>query len=715
MTTSPWLAHISDDQKEQTILAHLQGTAAQAKAFASPFGAEEQAELAGLAHDIGKYTQAFQKRLRGMTIPVDHSTAGAVECWQMRQPFAAFAVAGHHGGLPDGGSQTDGPDQSTLWGRIKRKERGLLEPYESWRQEITLPQAGVPAFIRKQSGPEWVFFTRMLYSCLVDADFLDTEAFMEGQSRAASETFVEQLWDKLQNYLSGWFPPKGELNRHRCEILQACIRAGDAQQMGLFSLTVPTGGGKTVASLAFALAHAKRHGLRRVIYVIPYTSIIEQTAEVFRAILGAENVLEHHSNALYDLESEADPLTIRLAKATENWDMPVVVTTAVQFFESLYACRSSQCRKLHNIAGSVVIFDEAQMLPVPYLRPCIWAISQLIKDYGVSAVLCTATQPALKPAFEEFLPEVSMREICPAGVCQQEVFRRVSFQQAGTLTWEALASRLNAYDQVLCIVNTRNAAREVYRRLDGSGSFHLSTLMYPSHRKSQLAEIRRRLKEGLPCRVVSTSLIEAGVDVDFPTVFREMAGLDSILQAAGRCNREGKRSAGESMVFIFEGEEKMPPLFSIAIGAGKHAMTRHADMASQAAIEDYFYELLDLTGKEAQDQARILPLFQSEFFPFRTLAERFHLIDAPTRTIYIPLGEGAELVERLRSGEGGRQLFRQLGQYSVSVYERHFAALNEAGDLEVLENNAAILLNTRLYSDETGLSLESDSGKALFV
>lgn len=715
MTTSPWLAHISDDQKEQTILAHLQGTAAQAKAFASPFGAEEQAELAGLAHDIGKYTQAFQKRLRGMTIPVDHSTAGAVECWQMRQPFAAFAVAGHHGGLPDGGSQTDGPDQTTLWGRIKRKERGLLEPYESWRQEIILPKAGVPAFIRKRPGPEWVFFTRMLYSCLVDADFLDTEAFMEGQSRAALPTSMEQLWDKLQNYLSGWFPPKGELNRQRCEILQACIRAGNAQQMGLFSLTVPTGGGKTVASLAFALAHAKRHGLRRVIYVIPYTSIIEQTAGIFRAILGAENVLEHHSNVLYDLEGEADPHTIRLAKATENWDMPVVVTTAVQFFESLYACRSSQCRKLHNIAGSVVIFDEAQMLPISYLRPCIWAISQLIRDYGVSAVLCTATQPALKPIFQEFLPEASMRELCPPGVCQQKVFRRVTFQQAGVLTWEALASRLNAYDQVLCIVNTRNAAREVYRRLDRAGSFHLSTLMYPSHRKSQLAEIRRRLKEGLPCRVVSTSLIEAGVDVDFPTVFRELAGLDSILQAAGRCNREGKRSAGESMVFIFEGEEKAPSLFSIAIGAGKHAMALHTDMASQEAIQDYFYELLDLTGKEAQDQAKILPLLQSEFFPFRTLAERFHLIDAPTRTIYIPLGEGAELVERLRTGAGGRQLYRRLGQYGVSVYERHFVALNEAGELEVLKNNAVILLNTDLYSDETGLSLESDSGKALFV
>ena len=204
-----------------------------------------------------------------------------------------------------------------------------------------------------------VFFTRMLYSCLVDADFLDTEAFMDGRDRVRNETSMEQLWDKLQSYISGWFPPKGGLNRQRCQILERCIKEGEERAPGLFSLTVPTGGGKTVASLAFALAHAKKQGLERVIYVIPYTSIIEQTAEVFREILGEENVLEHHSNVLYDLEGEAAPRTIHLAKATENWDMPVVVTTAVQFFESLYACRSSQCRKLHNIANSVVIFDEA--------------------------------------------------------------------------------------------------------------------------------------------------------------------------------------------------------------------------------------------------------------------------------------------------------------------------------------------------------------------
>lgn len=715
MESSPYLAHISATGQKQTVFEHLCATAALAKSFAQPFGGQEQAELAGLAHDIGKYSQAFQKRLKGDPLQVDHATAGAIECWTRRQLFAAFAVAGHHGSLPDGGSQTDSADRNTLWGRIKRKDRGCLEPYESWQQEITLPPAGVPSFIARQDGPEWIFFTRMLYSCLVDADFLDTEAFMEGRSRETSEASMEQLWDKLHSYLSGWFPPKGALNVQRCKILEQCIQEGEVQQPGLFSLTVPTGGGKTVSSLAFALTHARKCGLRRVIYVVPYTSIIEQTAQVFRKILGAENVLEHHSNILYDADGESDPHTVRLSRATENWDMPVVVTTAVQFFESLYACRSSQCRKLHNISGSVVIFDEAQMLPIPYLRPCIWAMAQLVRHYRVSAVLCTATQPALQPIFREFLPEIPMQELCPPELCPQELFRRVSFRQSGRLTWDALAAQLNAHHQVLCIVNTRKAAQEVYRRLGAADSFHLSTLMCPSHRKAQLAEIRRRLTEGLPCRVVSTSLIEAGVDVDFPAVFRETAGLDSILQAAGRCNREGKQPAEESIVHIFEGEEKAPPLFSTAIGAGKAAISHHADIASQKAIHDYFSTLLDLKGKEAQDKEQILSLIQSEFFPFRTVAERFHLIDSPTRTVYIPWREGAALVAQLRSGAGGRRLLRQLGQYSVSVYEKHFAALEAAGDLEVLENGAAVMRNGALYSDETGLSLEADAGKGLFI
>ncbi len=715
MEFSPYLAHISATGQTQTILEHLCGTASFAKDFARYFNGEEQAELAGMAHDIGKYSVAFQKRLHGASTQVDHSTAGAAECWLRKQLCAAFAVAGHHGGLPNGGSQTDGAEQTTLWGRIKRKSSGALEPYDPWAQEITLPQANLPGFLMKQDGLEWVFFTRMLYSCLVDADFLDTEAFMDDQRRETHEISMDMLWDRLQNYLSSWFPPHGELNHQRCQILKRCIQEGEAQPPGLFSLTVPTGGGKTVASLAFALAHARKHGLRRIIYVIPYTSIIEQTAEVFRGILGEESVLEHHSNIFYQLDDEATPHAIRLAKATENWDMPVVVTTAVQFFESLYACHSSQCRKLHNISGSVVIFDEAQMLPIPYLRPCVWAISQLVAHYGVSAVLCTATQPALESVFREFLPQVPMQELCAPDTCRWEVFRRVTFQQAGSLTWDELAAQLNTHSQVLCIVNTRKSAREVFDRLDETNRFHLSTLMCPSHRKMQLREIRRRLKEGLPCRVVSTSLIEAGVDVDFPSVFRELAGLDSILQAAGRCNREGKRSAAESVVYLFEGEEKSPPLFSTAIAAGKAAISRHADISSQGAIHDYFSDLLDLKGKTAQDKEQILPLMQSEFFPFRTVAERFHLIDSPTRTVYIPWGEGAELVAQLLADGGGRKLFRQLGQYGVSVYENHFASLASAGDLEVLENGTAILHNLALYSDETGLSLEADPGKGLFL
>lgn len=470
-----------------------------------------------------------------------------------------------------------------------------------------------------------------------------------------------------------------------------------------------------MASLAFALAQAKAQGLRRVIYVIPYTSIIEQTAQKFREILGADCVLEHHSGVLYDVDQEAAPESIRLARATETWDMPVIVTTAVQFFESLFSCRPSQCRKLHNIAQSVIVFDEAQMLPLPYLRPCVWAIAQLVKHYGTSAILCTATQPALTSIFREFAPELPVTELCPPEQFRWNVFQRVTFRQAGKLTYEELAAQLQKQDQVLCIVNSRKSAQEVFLRLKGEGCFHLSTLMYPAHRRTQLEEIRRRLDMGLPCRVVSTSLIEAGVDVDFPTVYREEAGLDSILQAAGRCNREGNRPIENSIVTVFRGEGSTPPLFATAIGAGREAMARYEDITSPEAVHAYFTNLLDLKGTEAQDAQHILPLMQSELFPFRTVSERFHLIDSPTVTVYIPKDEGAELVERLRSGERNRNLYRQLGQYGVSVYKQHFNALNQAGDLEQLEDGSVILSNLGLYSNHTGLSLKADSGKGLFI
>ncbi len=315
---------------------------------------------------------------------------------------------------------------------------------------------------------------------------------MNGHGRDVTAPDIATLDDLLQAKTAGWFPPKTKLNEQRCAILNQC-RKQAALAPGLFTLTVPTGGGKTIASLAFALAHARKYHKKRVIYVIPYTSIIEQNAAVFRDLLGEDAVLEHHSGVLYDLNEETTPFTMRLAQATENWDMPIVVTTAVQFFESLYANRSSQCRKLHNMADSIIIFDEAQTLPIPYLRPCVYAIAQLVKHYHSTAVLCTATQPALEPIFREFLSDQAAVELCPASVYDGSIFRRTVFQIAGKLDGDALSVRLNQLPQVLCVVNSRKVAQEIFHRLDKEGGFHLSTLMYPVHRKAVLDKIRSRL------------------------------------------------------------------------------------------------------------------------------------------------------------------------------------------------------------------------------
>lgn len=708
-----YYAHIAQDNRKQTVLEHLVGTANLCTAFAAAFDAEEQGQLAGLSHDLGKYSAAFQRRLGGSTEHVDHATAGAAECCKLNQGNAAFAVAGHHGGLPDGGGQGDDSDEPTFCGRMKKAAFGKLEPYEAWQNEIRLPSASQPVF---SSQLEEMFFTRMLYSCLVDADFLDTETFMsEREQERGGGDSIEILEDKLQSYVSNWFPPKTDLNRERCAMLKHCMEQGENRSPGLFTLTIPTGGGKTVASLAFALRHARTHGLRRIIYVVPYTSIIEQNAQVFRDILGEKNVLEHHFGVLYDIKDEARPENARLARATENWDMPVVVTTAVQFFESLFANRSSRCRKLHNLAKSVIIFDEAQMMPVPYLRPCVFAIAQLVKRYGVSAVLCTATQPALDGVFRQFLPEKTAVELCPTEVFNQQIFRRVTFQREGKLSYQAVAEKINGQKQALCIVNSRKNAQTIYDLLDKEGAFHLSTLMYPAHRKETLEQIRARLKDGLPCRVVSTSLIEAGVDVDFPSVFREEAGLDSILQAAGRCNREGKRSARDSIVTIFQGESPPPTLFEIPVAAWHEVLKHYDQQDSPETIRYYFQELLDLKGLEALDQKNILTMMEREYMPFRKIAERFHLIDSETKTVYISLGEGAKLVERLRSGERSRALFRGLGQYGVSIYPKHFEALELAGDLEILEDGSAVLINLKLYDSARGLSLMADDGKFLMI
>ncbi len=477
-----------------------------------------------------------------------------------------------------------------------------------------------------------------------------------------------------------------------------------------------------MASLAFALKHAKKHKMDRVIYVIPYNSIIEQNASKFKEILGEENVLEHHSSFSYDDEKgepQTDKLIVKQRLATENWDMPVIVTTNVQFFESAFANKTSKCRKLHNIANSVIIFDEAQMLPTQYLLPCVRAIAELVHNYNCTAVLCSATQPALGGLFPK---ELISCELCDNISELYEYFKRTKIIALGELEDAELAKRLNTESRALCIVNTRKQAQNIFKLLKNDGSYHLSTLMYPRHRKDILQEIKKRLKDGLPCRVISTSLIEAGVDVDFPVVYRAEAGLDSEIQAAGRCNREGKQR--ESPVYIFKPSEEyrchMPDMLKRPTEITRSISNRFTDISSPEAISAYFLELYTVEGT-GLDRNKIVDSFEHGFekgmsFPFEKIASEFKLIDNSTFSIIIPYGNKAmELVQRLRRGERSRTLLRQIQQYTVNVYKNNYDALYGAGSIEPLDAEIAVLLDMKKYNPKTGLDANADRGVGVFV
>jgi CRISPR-associated endonuclease/helicase Cas3 len=477
--------------------------------------------------------------------------------------------------------------------------------------------------------------------------------------------------------------------------------------------------------MAFALNHAATHDLKRIIYVIPYTSIIEQNAGVFKDALGQENVLEHHSNFDWHLTNENGPeddetnaVLEKLKLAAENWDIPIVVTTNVQFFESLFASKKSACRKLHNIARSVIVFDEAQMLPREYLRPCMLAVRELVQNYGASAVLCTATQPELG----RLLPGITPVELAPNPQALFDFFRRVQIHQIGALADDRLAERLNRHAQALCVVNTRRHAKGLFDLLQGDGRYHLSTLMCPAHRHSTLKEIRARLAGGQPCRVVSTQVIEAGVDLDFPVGYRALAGLDSIIQAAGRVNRERRGESGD--VFVFEPDSAhvtRPPKF-IQQGAAVAANVLRdfaADPVSTEAIRAYF-RLLDTLAdpQRSYDANQVVACLDKSGFDFRTAAEKFRLIDDDDAvSIIIPYdGTACKLINELRTCYYPTAILRALQIYTVNIHRREYAALYSKGAIETIHEHYFIL--TRMddyYHPDTGVVLPSaEGGDALF-
>lgn len=711
-----YIAHIRD-KEIQTVKDHLEGTAKLAGKLAGRFGKDDWGYCCGMLHDIGKYSIDFQKRIRGESKnQVDHATAAARVCKEKggKYTFLEYCVAGHHAGLADFGNNFDNGNDSTIMGRRRKK----ISDYQSYQTEIEIPEIiSNPFDWRKTKNPDFSLsvFMRMIYSCLVDADYLDTEAFMnESKTERDSGQSMEVLLRKLEDYVLGWLENKdiNTVNGRRTEILKACLEKGKTGK-GLFCLTVPTGGGKTIASLAFALRHAVQNQMDRVIYVIPYTSIIEQNANVFRNILGDENVLENHSNVDYESEEELRPMQL----AAENWDKPVVVTTNVQFFESLFANKSSKCRKLHNIANSVIIFDEAQMLPNDYLKPCIAIIEELIDNYGVSAVLCTATQPSLGQFFKQ---QISATELCPRTDEQFAFFKRTLFEYIGIVSEQTLLSRLKQEHQALCIVNSKRMTQNIYTALKDNGVYHLSTSMYPVHRKRVLEKIRERLKENKKCIVISTSLVEAGVDFDFQSVYRELAGVDAMIQAAGQCNREGNRKIEESKTFIFRFEEKINVLGQRQqIDVAKSLINDGIDLSKRECVTKYFEMLYHIKG-DSLDKKNILDEFTNKNmkYNFAKVAQSFKLIEQNTKTVFVNIEpEACRILDELKLKGFTRAGMRKVSRYCVEIYEETFYKMYDAGMLRSVAENLDDfyeLVDSSRYTQEMGLNLDIDNGLAMF-
>lgn len=715
---------------------HLREVEEGARAFAEAFCGGEWAAAAGRWHDLGKYSQEFQQYIRGVQADghqaeangrVNHSSAGAQHAAEKLPgvvgKMLAALVAGHHAGLPNFIGADGGPNLEKRL--LDRKIPDWSAAPAAFKE--TPGEFKLPSFWPKEPNPavfafRYAFFGRLLFSALVDADFLATEAFCSpdrsasrGKPRPTLRDLAPILRARLEKLATG--SAEGEVHRCRQEVLAAC-RAAASQPPGHFSLTVPTGGGKTLAALAFAIEHALAHGLERVVVAIPFTSIIEQTAAVFRDVfkeLGEEVVLEHHSMVDPTRESTSSRL------AAENWDAPLVVTTNVQLFESLFAARTSRCRKLHRLAKSVIVLDEAQTLPPTHLAPCLATLREMAVVARSTLVYCTATQPAIERRDGFKIGLEGVREIIPNREELYSRMRRVEVEVLGPLDDERLVKELRSRKQVLCIVSSRPHAARLYERLcEGGGAkgvFHLSTWMCGAHRSQVFAEIRKRLKEEKTCRVVSTQLIEAGVDVDFPTVFRALAGIDSIAQAAGRCNREGRRPLAASKTYVFEPTEvKLHGLLAETARRAREVIDLgiFPDLLAPPAIEKYF-RLYYWTQQAASgwDGPKVMEQFKALGSPeYQTAAERFKLIEETGNSVTIPWGEGEKLVDELRPDfvepSKLRKLRRQLQRYQVPVFDRQFDELRQAGRLTMMHEEWAVLEGARGYDERLGLRLDAE-------
>ena len=749
------IAHKTENE-EQSLIEHSKNVSILAEEFANSFGNGDWAQFAGMFHDLGKAFSNWQKYIRGLnSTSINHSEVGAQYAFSRmnsKDPCAKvipYLIAGHHAGLPD----YDIGSGNELKKILKGTSYELLINNSNLQEMLDTAFPKTIPFGKndiKKDNPQKLLeyfhlWIRMLYSCLVDADFLDTENFMtpaQAELRG-NKTSLSDLKKKFDSYMTeiAENASPSKINDIRSTILKACCEKG-ALKPGFYSLNVPTGGGKTLSSMAFALEHALAHDKKRIIMVIPYTSIIEQTAKIYKygtdndeeirqsgkCLFGEENVLEHHCNFNFEQDERYNILK-KQKLAVENWDVPIVVTTNVQLFESLFAARSSSCRKLHNIVDSVIILDEAQMLPPEYLKSILSVLQGLVKCFGVTVVLCTATQPALEGTIGsdrymfEGLPQDCVTPIIENPQELAEQLKRVEinsdFVKNKILDWETLADKLCEYEQVLCIVQTRKDCRELHSLMP-EGTIHLSALMCAAERSDVISDIKEKLKNGEAIRVISTQLVECGVDIDFPVVFRAMAGMDSVAQSAGRCNREGKLQSGT--VFLFESPTKTPPGL---LGKGAEV--------TRDLLEEYQFELKltpDLYKKYFTAYYKKIDGFDRKYifketmldgamegkFQFRTLSEKYHLINNGFQgTIYVRYcspktgKDNIDLLQRLFAADVDNKLFKQLVRYGVNLPLKEIQELFKAG--RIVQPIEGIFMQSldddNLY--QAGLGLVTDS------
>jgi CRISPR-associated endonuclease/helicase Cas3 len=658
------------------LVEHLHGVADRAEAFAHAFGAGDLARAAGLYHDLGKFHPDFQEYLTyceqhpGERGPrVDHKGAGVQYSAELSGALQ-LAIVAHHGGLRSPGELKTWLADDRVQSRIDEALRRATEELP----ELAQPAIPIvaPAFA-EASAIAGEFFVRMLFSCLVDADFLDTEAHFDVEKTLlrAGAFDPAALAAKLAAYRAGLAADgNAALGALRARVATACEDAGE-RAPGIYRMTVPTGGGKTLAGMAFALRHAAAHGKRRVVVAIPYTSITDQTAKVYRDVFGASDVvLEHSSAALaedhdHDAPAAGEHNWQRLS--AENWDAPIVVTTTVQLFQSLLGKRTSGARKLHNLADSVIILDEVQMLPVHHLDPLLDVLQCLADDYGATVLLSTATQPAFMHARFQGLPEIA-----PDPPALFRELQRVGYSfPTEPWSWDDAAFALRADPQAMMILNTKKDALAVLAALDDPDALHLSTLLCGAHRRHVLDEVKARLKTRRPCRLVTTQVVEAGVDIDFPAVFRAMGPLDRILQAAGRCNREGKLDHLGRVVVFRPADGGLPPgTYRIATGHTATVLVQPGfDIDNPDSIGPWFEWLYKAVSTDREGIQKLRANLN-----YTEVARKFQMIEDDTEDVVVPYGsadERAEIIAGIRAGRGSaRLLMRKLQPYTVALRRR---------------------------------------------